>query len=566
MTIAKLPSISTRSVPSFPKTWFDLVVRATLRGRGERKALNNPTAISSNISLIKKPTYQLAMDNKNYSSNQMSVFESTQSSLTNSDNAIEALTTRSKKSSLSQSSNSSSDLSEVGGSGESVIWQTGQVLRFGSDYSLQQKTSDKKTKFSTLTNLQSNDHQSVKFSLDPNSQSSAKIGLPTTAQSVNHSDALKKTAQAKELRLAPAGDLPAVGVISAKNLDEYVQSADRLAHHQGSRNSKTSDQFDNRPVQSEGEVINQSIQQLGQFESIKINQSEKLNGTLSAHSKSNLISQSEFPTQEEVVEFIPTRATLAIASRRKAQWQKYQQKHAGRGKIGLRTLMRWSMFGIMVWSLITMSSILLPEIYFRLNPETINQVSNLSAEEIKEQHRGDESIDIEPNSLEEIIHPEPEFDASLPLGNWIRIPSIGVDTQLDPSANPDEALAKGAWLVPDFGRPNDTSLPVIAAAHRFGWDWWWLSDFGKKNSFYSLPKLQAGDEVQIVFNQRLYRYQVYAVQEGYEITDYNAHLILYTCKYLNSPDRYFVYADRMVEDVVVGENSSSVLSGDLVAR
>ncbi len=140
----------------------------------------------------------------------------------------------------------------------------------------------------------------------------------------------------------------------------------------------------------------------------------------------------------------------------------------------------------------------------------------------------------------------PPQDLSLPEGTWVVIPRIGVRTQLDPALSAEQALAKGVWMAPDYGVPGDTTKPIILAAHRFGWQWWWQTDYWKYHSFYLLPELQPGDVVEVTFDQRKYYYEIYAGEEGQEITDYNADMILYTCKFLNSPLRHFRYA-RMID-------------------
>ncbi len=135
-------------------------------------------------------------------------------------------------------------------------------------------------------------------------------------------------------------------------------------------------------------------------------------------------------------------------------------------------------------------------------------------------------------------------DVSLPEGHYVTIPSIGVDTVIweAPYSDYETALKKGVWRVPDFAAPGDGSgKPVILAAHRFGYlDW--SQDFRVKNSFYNLPNLKAGDKIRVIWDQHQYVYEVQALTEGTEITDYSADLILYTCKFLVSPVRYFVYA------------------------
>lgn len=146
---------------------------------------------------------------------------------------------------------------------------------------------------------------------------------------------------------------------------------------------------------------------------------------------------------------------------------------------------------------------------------------------------------------------EPPFDPNLPEGDWISIPRIGVRTELRETADPDEALNEGVWWVPDFGQPGDLEEPMIVAAHRYGWKWWWntLTDpedpqslYALRNSFYKLPDTEPGDVIEIISGQRKYIYEIYAGEENNEITDYQADLILYTCKFLNSPIRHVRYA------------------------
>lgn len=139
---------------------------------------------------------------------------------------------------------------------------------------------------------------------------------------------------------------------------------------------------------------------------------------------------------------------------------------------------------------------------------------------------------------------EVEKDISLPEGHYLSIPKIGVDTILweAPSDRYEDALRKGVWRVADFASPDKPEgKSVILAAHRFGY-LEWTQNYRLKNSFYDLPKLKNGDMVEIVWNQHRYTYQIQKVEEGTEITDYSSDLIMYTCKFLVSPIRIFVYA------------------------
>ncbi|HYD34836.1 MAG TPA: sortase [Vitreimonas sp.] len=141
---------------------------------------------------------------------------------------------------------------------------------------------------------------------------------------------------------------------------------------------------------------------------------------------------------------------------------------------------------------------------------------------------------------------EPPTDPTLPQGRWIVIPRIGVRTELRETENPDEALNKGVWMVPGYGQPGDKKQPMIVAAHRYGWDWMWQNEYWKYNTFYLLPELEPGDTVEIIADQKKWVYEIYAGEEGTEISDYDADMIMYTCKFLNSSVRHFRYA-RLID-------------------
>lgn len=138
---------------------------------------------------------------------------------------------------------------------------------------------------------------------------------------------------------------------------------------------------------------------------------------------------------------------------------------------------------------------------------------------------------------------QPKIDKSLPYDSKIIISSIGVNTAIN-EANADnyeEALKKGVWRTPNYGTPYNRDLPLIVAAHRYGY-LRWSNAYRKENSFYNLPKLENGDTIEIIWNQRKYIYAVYDIREGEEIEDYSADLIMYTCRDLTSSVRIFVYA------------------------
>ena len=138
---------------------------------------------------------------------------------------------------------------------------------------------------------------------------------------------------------------------------------------------------------------------------------------------------------------------------------------------------------------------------------------------------------------------QPVFDATLGKENRLIIDEIGIDAKLNESGQEgvEEALREGVWRVNEFGTPYARKRPTILAAHRFGFlDW--TNEFRRMNSFYNLPKLKEGDTVEIIWAQRKYLFEVYGIEEGAEILDNQADLILYTCKFLDAETRVFGYA------------------------
>ncbi len=191
---------------------------------------------------------------------------------------------------------------------------------------------------------------------------------------------------------------------------------------------------------------------------------------------------------------------------------------------------------IMIIAFTIAAAIIVPELYYTI-------FTGSAVEDVAKQAQEQQLAE----SRQQVKQPyQPVKNPELPEGAWVNIPRIGVYSELIASENPAEALDKGTWLVPDFGRPGDSSQPTIIAAHRYGWDWWWQSDYWKYNSFYLLTETQPGDRVEVIYDQRRWVYEIYDAEEGELITDYSADLILYTCKHLNSPIRHFRYA-RVVE-------------------
>ncbi|MDQ3008453.1 MAG: hypothetical protein M3Q81_02555 [bacterium] len=199
--------------------------------------------------------------------------------------------------------------------------------------------------------------------------------------------------------------------------------------------------------------------------------------------------------------------------------------------------------GLVAMALVVAGVVLAPEVYYRVAPaDTVPLISTQEGTILGGQFEGGTGVTADqPREI-----PLPPIDETLPEGSWLIIPRIGVRTELQNDQDPETALATGVWMVPEYGLPGDTTMPLIAAAHRYGWQWWWKSDYWKYHSFYNLPTLETGDMVEVIDGQRKYYYEIYAGGEGEEITDYSADMILYTCKFLNSPLRHFRYA-RLVD-------------------
>jgi sortase (surface protein transpeptidase) len=145
-------------------------------------------------------------------------------------------------------------------------------------------------------------------------------------------------------------------------------------------------------------------------------------------------------------------------------------------------------------------------------------------------------------SVKQVDEWQPPIDETLPEGGWVEIPSIGVKTAIveQPSEQYEEALKVGVWRVPEFGTPLKRDLPTILVAHRFGY-LKWSNQYRRENSFFNLPKVKSTDRIYVWWGQREYVYEIYAADEGTEISDYSADLILYTCQYLESEVRIFRY-------------------------
>jgi sortase (surface protein transpeptidase) len=176
-----------------------------------------------------------------------------------------------------------------------------------------------------------------------------------------------------------------------------------------------------------------------------------------------------------------------------------------------------------------------PSVWYFIKSADIEKISQLLGQSISHKK-------LVPQSIVSKTY-EPRFDPKLPMESRIKIPSIGVDSQIQEATldNLESALKKGVWRVSDFGTPADRAKTTILAAHRFGY-LAWSNLYRRKNSFFNLPKLKVGQTVELIWKQRKYVYEIYGESKGEEISDYSANLILYTCEALNSPVRIFKYA------------------------
>jgi sortase (surface protein transpeptidase) len=215
-------------------------------------------------------------------------------------------------------------------------------------------------------------------------------------------------------------------------------------------------------------------------------------------------------------------------------------------KLWLETL-KTTLNGAMAVSLVVALIWLGPKLYFVVFPP--QGAESLQGEVQAEELVGDFALEIDNQEIEarSLLTPptrnfQPPYNENLPEGDWLIIPRVGVRSLLQPTEKYEEALDTGVWLAPDFGRPGDQDQPMIVAGHRYGFKWWWKNDYWRYHSFYLLPDLEPGDTVEVISGKRKYVYEIYLGEEGSEITDYQADLILYTCKYLDSPLRIFRYA------------------------
>lgn len=186
-----------------------------------------------------------------------------------------------------------------------------------------------------------------------------------------------------------------------------------------------------------------------------------------------------------------------------------------------------------------------PQLPFILNILTLNS-PRIERENISQPlYAKEKEEEIEEKITEEKIV-LPSIKTELPTTNMIYIPNIGVSSKIYEDENPEDALDKGPWIVPNYANPQNRFLrenekPVIIASHRFGYTSW-SQEERSRISFFKLPETKIGDNIIIIWNQREYIYTIFDLDEDTYIQESDADLVLYTCMYFNSPIRIFRYA------------------------
>jgi hypothetical protein len=191
--------------------------------------------------------------------------------------------------------------------------------------------------------------------------------------------------------------------------------------------------------------------------------------------------------------------------------------------------------GLILWVGASIAAIIpmAPHVLYRLSPKTPDILAKTIADTVPN-----------PTITPPVTKPTlPDLDSTLSKENSLKITKIGVNGLIHEGENWEEILKTGIWRDPDLFTP-ETGRPVILAAHRWGY-LAWTNNFRRLNSFFNLPKLKSGDNIEIIWNQRRYTYQVDEIFEGEIITDFDTDLILYTCQLWNSPVRVFVHAHRI---------------------
>ena len=151
-----------------------------------------------------------------------------------------------------------------------------------------------------------------------------------------------------------------------------------------------------------------------------------------------------------------------------------------------------------------------------------------------------------------ITNEEPEDIASGSLinsntQNLLLIPKIGVKIPIV-EGNDESTLNKGAWRLPETSFPDKGSNTAIAG-HR------WKYRPPSEKTFYLLDKLEAGDEIEVFYNDYRYFYQVLEakVTEASDVSfllSGKEQLVLQTCWPLGTNLKRFVVIAQPLKNVI----------------
>lgn len=143
-----------------------------------------------------------------------------------------------------------------------------------------------------------------------------------------------------------------------------------------------------------------------------------------------------------------------------------------------------------------------------------------------------------------IVVDSEEDDLSLPEDNLIAIPSIQLYEKIHEGQDAT-ALRNGAWRRPHTSTPDQGSNTVVVG-HRF--------TYNGPATFYHLDKIQKGDEITVVWEQEVYRYEVAFIKVvpadhiAVENSTSEPLLTLYTCTPLWSATERLVIGATPVKE------------------
>jgi len=131
-------------------------------------------------------------------------------------------------------------------------------------------------------------------------------------------------------------------------------------------------------------------------------------------------------------------------------------------------------------------------------------------------------------------------------GNYLVIPKIKVKVPIVQGKNADQALNKGAWLLPDGSQPEKGGNTIISG-HRFKY----LPP--SNQTFYLLDKLSKGDLLTVFWQGKQYLYQVERTEvvepENLSILapSQESILTLFTCHPIFSEKQRLVVVAKLIE-------------------